>query len=424
MNAPREWLRLMPPANQVPALAAPAPAAARPSVLSVNAGSSSLKFSLHPVADGDAGAATLSGLAEGLEPGGRPMLRIKAPGLDGGARAVAAVDGGSPFQAALAAVVGTLAEAGSGRLLAVAHRIVHGGTRFAESVLIDDAVLDYLQTLNTLAPLHQPHNLAGVQALRQACPQVPQVGCFDTSFHATTPEVEQRFALPEDYHRQGVRRYGFHGLSYRYVSEALAALTPRAGGRMLLAHLGNGASLCAVRGGRSIATTMGFSAVDGLMMGTRSGAIDAGVLLHLLRQGQDRAAIEKLLYKQSGLLGVSGLSADMRTLRASADPAAARAIALFTYRVQRECGALAACLGGVDLIGFTGGIGEHDVALRADLGEQLGWLGLKIDAQANQAADGSRAVPIHAAASTVEAWVVPTDEGRVAARDALALVGV
>jgi acetate kinase len=206
----------------------------------------------------------------------------------------------------------------------------------------------------------------------------------------------------------------------------LAQATPRAAGRLLLAHLGNGASLCAVQGGRSIATTMGFSVLDGLMMGTRSGALDPGVLLHLLREGWTAAAIETLLYQQSGLLGVSGVSADMRTLRAAAaagtEPGAARAIALFTHRLVRECGALAACLGGVDVIGFTGGIGEHDVALRADACAALAHLGVQIDAAANLAADGRATRPIHAPGSAVEVWVVPTDEGRVAARDALPLV--
>jgi acetate kinase len=252
---------------------------------------------------------------------------------------------------------------------------------------------------------------------------VPQVACFDTAFHAHTPEVEQRFALPEAYFEQGVRRYGFHGLSYHYLSSVLGQCSARAEGRLLLAHLGNGASLCAVHHGKSIATTMGFSALDGLMMGTRSGSLDAGVLLHLLRQGLDGAAIERLLYKQSGLLGVSGLSADMRSLRASKEPGAARAIALFTHRVVRESGALAACLGGVDLIAFTGGIGEHDAQLRADVCQALSFLGVRIDAAANRSATGQAVAAIHAPSSTVELWVVPTDEGRVAARDALALVG-
>lgn len=396
---------------------------ARPqAVLSVNAGSSSLKFAVYPVLDGDVGGAGLSGHAEGLEPGGQPVIRIQSPGRAATTTTLAPAPGESPFESALRALVAAVETDAGAQLLAVAHRVVHGGSRLAASVCVDDDMLVYLESLNPLAPLHQPHNVAGLKAFRHACPQLPQVACFDTAFHATTPEVEQRFALPQAYHRQGVRRYGFHGLSYRFVSDRLARATPRAEGRMLLAHLGNGASLCAVREGRSIATTMGFSALDGLMMGTRSGAIDAGVLLHLLRQGMDAEALERLLYKESGLLGVSGLSADMRTLRASAEPDAATAIQLFTYRVVRECGALAACLGGLDVLGFTGGIGEHDAVLRADVGAALAYLGVHVDADANRAADGSEVVAIHAADSAVQVWVVPTDEGRVAARDALALL--
>ncbi|MFM2056135.1 MAG: hypothetical protein RLY71_520 [Pseudomonadota bacterium] len=397
--------------------------AQRQAVLSVNAGSSSLKFAVYPVAaDGSVGVAGLSGLAEGLEPGGKPALAIKSPDGASTRQVLQPRADESAFEAALRAVIAAVEHEGGARLIAVAHRVVHGGSHYAASVLIDDAVLATLDSLSPLAPLHQPHNLAGVRAFRRACPGLPQVACFDTAFHATTPETEQRFALPESFNTEGVRRYGFHGLSYQYVSGVLTQATPRARGRMLLAHLGNGASLCAMLDGRSQATTMGFSALDGLMMGTRSGSIDAGVLLHLLRQGWDGAAIEKLLYKQSGLLGVSGLSADMRTLRASSEPAAQRAIDLFTYRVVRECGALAACLGGLDVLGFTGGIGEHDVALRAEVGAALGFLGVRIDAAANQAADGNAVAAIHAADSAVQVWVVPTDEGRVAARDALALL--
>ncbi len=400
-------------------MSAAAVAAHPAAVLSVNAGSSSLKFSLHPVQQGDVAPAVLSGSAERLEPGGQPLLTIQAPGATPQRVALQALAGETSFDSALRAVIAAVDAHGGARIVAVAHRVVHGGERYAGPVLIDDAVLAFLETLNPLAPLHQPANLLGVRAFRRACPGVPQVACFDTAFHAGTPEVEKRFALPDEYFREGVRRYGFHGLSYQHVSEALAQLSHRGLGRLLVAHLGNGASLCAVRGGRSVATTMGFSAVDGLMMGTRSGAIDAGVLLHLMRQGLDADAIEKLLYKRSGLLGVSGLSADMRSLRASDEPAAARAIALFTYRVIRECGALVACMGGVDVIAFTGGIGEHDQRLRADVSAALAHLGAQIDPAANTAADGNHAAAVHAPHSTVELWVVPTNEGLVAARSAL-----
>ncbi len=400
----------------------PAATSARPrAVLAVNAGSSSLKFAVYPVLAEDVGSAGLSGLAEGLEPGGQPVIRIQAPGQTASKVALTLQGGESPFEAALRAVIASVDREAGAKIVAVAHRVVHGGARFSASVRIDDATLAFLESLNPLAPLHQPHNLAGVRAFRRACPDIPQVACFDTAFHTTAPDLAQRFALPQSYYEQGVRRYGFHGLSYRYVSEQLIATTARATGRMLIAHLGNGASLCAVRDGRSQGTTMGLSAVDGLMMGTRTGAIDPGVLLHLLRQGMDLPALEKLLYKQSGLLGVSGISADMRTLRASSDPAAALAIGLFTFRVVRESGALVACLGGLDVLAFTGGIGEHDTALRADVGAALAFLGVRLDAAANQAADGSATVPIHARDSLIEVWVVPTDEGLVAARDALAL---
>jgi acetate kinase len=273
-----------------------------------------------------------------------------------------------------------------------------------------------------LAPLHQPHNLAGVRACRRTFPDLPQVACFDTAFHAHAPEMEQRFALPEGLWQEGVRRYGFHGLSYAYVNEVLASRSPRSRGRMLLAHLGNGASLCAVREGRGVASTMGFSALDGLMMGTRCGALDAGVVLHLLRQGHDADRIEHLLYKCSGLLGVSGISADMRTLRADTSTAARRAVQLFTYRVIRECGAMTACLGGIDVLAFTGGIGEHDAQLRQDVAAGLAHLGMALDAEANLAAKGDEVRAIQAPGSAVEVWVVPADEGRVAARDALAFV--
>lgn len=405
-----------------PAHGAASPGRRVDAVLSINSGSSSLKFAAYPCAGGDAGPAALSGQADGLEPGGRPTLSYRSATGERARGALVPGAGESAFAAALRTVIGIIEHDCRFGLMAVAHRIVHGGERYTDSMLIDDQVTAYLERLAPLAPLHQPHNLAGVHAFRAACPGVPQVACFDTSFHATTPEVEQRFALPDEFHRSGVRRYGFHGLSYRFVSGQLRDRTPAAGGRMLLAHLGNGASLCAVRGGRSVATTMGFSALDGLMMGTRSGALDAGVLLHLLREGWDRAAIEDLLYRKSGLLGVSGESADMRSLRASRSPGAACAIGLFTHRVVRECGAMAACLGGVDLVGFTGGIGEHDAALRNDVCGALVHLGVRVDADANAAADGSAVAAIHAADSRVEIWVVPTDEGRVAARDAIALV--
>lgn len=379
-------------------------------VLAVNAGSSSLKCGLYA----HEGHALWTGTYEGLEPGGTPRLNIdgQSSALEGD---------GDGFDAALGHLCRFL-ESHPQRLAAVAHRIVHGGDRFVAPVRLEPAVLEHLETLSPLAPLHQPHNLEGVRAFQRLLPAVPQIGCFDTAFHATLPDEEWRLPIARDLVGQGIRRYGFHGLSYQYVSGALAGCTPRAAGRVVMAHLGSGSSACAMQGGRSVATTMGFSALEGLMMGTRSGSIDPGVLLHLWRQGWTLAQVEELLYKRSGLKGVSGLSADMRTLRASTAPEAQQAIALYTQRVRREAGALTAVMGGLDVIAFTGGIGEHDGRLRADVCASLAFLGLQLDPAANAAATGADVVPVHAPGSTVEAWVVPTDEGRVAARSAFAIV--
>lgn len=387
-------------------------AASSPLVLVVNAGSATLKFGLYPVD----GPALWLGAYEGLEPGGRPELR-----LDGQRQPLPAAGETAGFEGALAHLLATLAARGLA-VSAVAHRIVHGGEQCLAPCLLDAQTLRYLHGFDSLAPLHQPHNLAGVEACARVLPGVPQVGCFDTAFHASLPDVERRLPIDRELARQGLRRYGFHGLSYQYLSNQLRARSPRALGRAVLAHLGNGASVCATLGGHSVATSMGFSALDGLMMGTRSGSLDPGVLLHLLGQGWDRTRLEHLLYRQSGLKGVSGLSADMRTLRASQRPEAAEAVALFTRRLVRELGAMLAVLGGVDLIAFTGGIGEHDVQLRADALAALGFAGLRVDAASNAAASGDAVAAIHSADSSAEIWVVPTDEGRVAARAAFDLL--
>jgi acetate kinase len=394
------------------------------SILAVNAGSSSLKFALYPRVGNQVAAATITGLIEGLEPNGQPAIKISNGGktTTEPLSMIQGVSARNPFEHALAALRDTLNQhAGDTTITAIAHRIVHGGARFSESIRLDPEAIAYLETLSSLAPLHQPNNLAGVYAFRRAYPDLPQIGCFDTAFHATQPEVEKMFALPKALREQGIQRYGFHGLSYRYVADHLLELTPRANGRTLIAHLGNGASVCAVAGGKSIGTTMGFSALDGLMMGTRSGAVDPGVLLHLLQHGQSAKQIENMLYRESGLRGVSGISADMRTLQASNDPNAKMAIDLFIHRLVRESGALTACLGGLDVLAFTGGIGEHDAVLRQRTCEALAFLGIRLDPAANQAAVGERILPIHAADSSVEVWVVPTDEGRVAAADAARL---
>lgn len=390
-------------------------------ILAVNSGSSSLKFALYPHTGKVVRGAHLSGNIDGLEPGGTPVIQVISDSSQSSER----LGSGSAdsFALALEALDQLLARhAGEYRPSAVAHRIVHGGARLAASVVLDAAMLDYLHTLSPLAPLHQPHNLAGVLAFQCSFPHLPQIGCFDTAFHTTLPEKEQMFALPKALHSSGIRRYGFHGLSYRYVSERLREFSLRSAGRVVIAHLGNGASACAIRDGKSLATTMGFSALDGMMMGTRSGALDPGVLLHLLRKGWDLAQLERMLYRESGLRGVSGISADMRVLHASDDPDAKLAVDIFTHRVVRECGALTACLGGLDVLVFTGGIGEHDAAVRAQVCGALAYLGVQLDAAANLAAAGNATVPIHTLGSGVEVWVVPTDEGRVAAQDAAALI--
>jgi len=390
-------------------------------ILAVNAGSSTLKFSLHPRHRTDVRPSVLTGNIQGLEPGGTPEMGWSFNGVSH--QQTLADGAGSAFARALAALRTLLAsEPGVPRIEAVAHRVVHGGADFRASVIVTDAVLESLTKLNSLAPLHQPHNLEGVRAFRQAFPDLPQIACFDTAFHATLAEVDYAFALPQSLADQGVRRYGFHGLSYQFIMDTLLERSPRARGRVLMAHLGNGASLCAARDGQSCATTMGFSALDGLMMGTRTGNLDPGVLLYLLEQGWDHKRLQTLLYKQSGLLGVSGISADMRRLRADGSDAAQKAIAMFTHRVVRESGALTACMGGLDVLAFSGGIGEHDAALRADVCASLAYLGVQIDSTLNQAAVGSETLAVHAPSSAVEVWVVPTDEGRVAARDAARLV--
>lgn len=391
-------------------------------ILAVNAGSSTLKFALYPLRhDGGVGAAVLVGNIEGLEAKGHAVLAWRHGRQQ--ARQPLCVDSDDSFASALQALQALLAPVLAGTTLqAIAHRVVHGGAWFRAAVQVDEETLTRLDSLCPLAPLHQPHNLAGIRCFARAFPETPQVACFDTAFHADLPEVEYLFALPAEQRDQGIRRYGFHGLSYQFVQAQLRRLSALAQGRVVMAHLGNGASLCATFEGRSRATTMGFSALDGLMMGTRCGAIDAGVLLHLMAQGWSHEALTQLLYRQSGLLGVSGIAADMRQLRASPQPSAQQAIDLFTHRVVRETGAMAACLGGLDLLAFTGGIGEHDAVLRSEVCQRLAFLGLRLDAELNRAADGTSAAALHAAGSAVEIWLVPTDEGRMAAQAAAHLL--
>ncbi len=299
------------------------------------------------------------------------------------------------------------AHLGGARLGAVGHRIVHGGPAFFEPMRLDRDLLARLDALAPLAPLHQPHNLAPVRALMTSHPDLPQVACFDTAFHHGHDPVVDRFGLPREWEALGVRRYGFHGLSYEFITGRVRELDPDlAAGRMIVAHLGNGASLCAIMEGRSQDTTMGFTALDGLVMGTRSGALDPGVILYLQQQeGLDVAAVEDLLYKRSGLLGVSQISSDMRVLLASGDPRAKAAIDLFVFRIVREIGAMTASMGGCDGLVFTAGIGERAAPIREAVCARLGWLGIKLDSRLNAAGQGRIA-----ADASKPVWVIPTDE--------------
>jgi len=389
-------------------------------ILAVNAGSSTLKFSIHTLRGKQVQPSVLTGCIQGLEPGGAPVLDWTFQGRKKNLQLP--VTDADSFDQALRSLGELLTRKSIPVIKVIAHRVVHGGRDFSASVVVTDDVLTRLDRLNSLAPLHQPHNLQGIRAFQKEFPTTPQVACFDTAFHATLPEVAYSFALPQALSEQGVRRYGFHGLSYQYVMSVIQQRSSQANGRVLMAHLGNGASLCAAIEGRSCATTMGFSALEGLMMGTRCGTLDAGVLLYLMEQGWDHDRLQTLLYKQSGLLGVSGISADMRRLRSDGSAAAQRAIDLFTRRVVRESGAMIACMGGVDVLAFSGGIGEHDAVLRAQVCERLGWMGIAIDPALNLEAIGDEVRAIHLPESRVQVWVVPTDEGRVAAQEASRLI--
>ena len=384
----------------------------------VNSGSSSVKFSLF-LRRGDALDLRLRGQFESLF--AKP--RFVAKNADGATVAERSWNEGARLghDGALAHLVEFLRGHGEGaRLIGVGHRVVHGGLEYAEPVRVDEAVLGKLDKYVPLAPLHQPHNLAAIRALATRAPELPQVACFDTAFHRSNPELAQMFALPHALHEEGVRRYGFHGLSYEYIASTLPAVDANAaGGRTVVLHLGNGASMCALAGGRSIASTMGFTAVDGLPMGTRTGSLDPGVVLYLIdERGMDARAVEKLLYQESGLLGVSGIASDMRTLLASDSPRARLAIDLFVYRIGRELGSLAAALGGVDAIVFTAGVGENSVEIRARVCRAARWLGVELDAAAN-ATGGPR---ISTATSRVAAWTIPTNEELMIARHTEALL--
>ena len=369
--------------------------------LVLNAGSSSLKFALFRLAGGKK---LVQGQVEGI--GVHPHFVAFDAGhakIDEWQHAGAAESHEALLEQLLTWVDAHLAAA---RLVCVGHRVVHGGAEFSAPVRITTEILAKLETLIPLAPLHEPHNLAPIRAITAIRPELPQIACFDTGFHATLPHLATQFALPREITAQGVRRYGFHGLSFDHIAHLLQTTEPTLfASRVIVAHLGNGASLCAMQGGRSVDVTTGFSALDGLMMGTRCGSIDPGVLLYLMQHcGMNAAAIEDLLYKHSGLLGVSGLSFDLRELHGT--PAGEAAIDLFVYRAAREAAALIGSLGGLDALIFTAGIGEHDAVVRAAICARLAWIGVQIDAEANAA----QARDITAQGSRLRVLVIPADE--------------
>ena len=388
-------------------------------VLVVNAGSSSLKFSVYAPADGGDPALALKGQIEGIGVHPRLSARDRAgKTLIDRSFDRAEIDG---HEAAIAAIAQWLRSlSGDFRLMAVGHRVVHGGAEFAAPVLVDEGVLEKLQKLSPLAPLHQPGNLAGIRAVRARQPSLPQVACFDTAFHRGHSELAERFALPDALFQEGVRRYGFHGLSYEFIARRLPAVAPElARGKTVVAHLGSGASMCAMVAGRSIDSTMGFTALDGLPMGTRCGALDPGVVLHLLREKRlTPDAVESMLYNDCGLRGLSGISNDMRDLLQSREPRAKLAVDYFVHHVGRQLGALAAVMGGLDGIVFTAGIGERSPEIRALACERAAWLGVRLDRKANEAGGPRISTPD----SRLSAWVIPTDEELMIAIHTLDLV--
>ena len=387
-------------------------------ILVINAGSSSLKYALYQI-HGTALDLVQSGLMDGLT--GTPRFVAKdaagallsSPTVD--AKTLRGHDGAIDFLLDF-----LRAPLRASTLVAVGHRVVHGGMRYADPVRVTPAVVDDLERLVPLAPLHQPHNLAPIRIFARREPSLPQVACFDTAFHRTMPTLAQTFALPREMSDAGVRRYGFHGLSYEFIAGRLREIdAAAAAGRVVIAHLGNGASMCATLAGKSVATTMGMTALDGLVMGTRSGAIDPGVLLYLQRErGMDERALGDLLYQRSGLLGVSGVASDVRTLLASDDSHARFAIDLFCYRAVCEIGALAAAMGGIDALVFTAGIGEHAADVRARIVAPLAWLGFACDAEANARHAQRIATP-----ASKPVYVIATDEERMIAGHTRCIIG-
>lgn len=390
--------------------------AMRKHILTLNAGSSSIKFALFLATEAEP-KLVAEGQAEGL--GASPTFRAERIG---GERHEEALDASDHIGAINAIVEWIDREFPDVAVAAVGHRVVHGGVRYAAPTIIDADVIARLRELIPLAPLHQPHNIAGVEAAQEAFPNVPQVACFDTAFHRGHSFVNDAYAIPREFYQRGLRRYGFHGLSYEYIARSLRKIDPaRAQGRVIVGHLGNGASLCAMKDGVSIATTMGFSALEGLPMGTRCGVIDPGLILYLLEQDKMPVAeLSRLLYRESGLKGLSGISQDMRALEASDSAQAREAIGYFTHRIRMEIGALAAAIEGVDALIFTGGIGEHSVRVRADVLGGLGWIGVSLDADANARSD----TLISTRESRVAVFVIATDEESMIARHAIEATGL
>lgn len=385
-------------------------------ILVVNAGSSSFKFALYPAAGTD--APYCRGEIENI--GAAPRLHV----TDGAGNPIEdAKADGATYEDALRHALDWIGRHHADLdIVAAGHRVVHGGTRYRAPVRIDNDVIATLKKLIPLARIHEPHQLDVILALVAQRPELPQAACFDTAFHRTQPEIAQLFALPRELADAGIRRYGFHGLSYEYIASVLPQhLGTQADGKIIVAHLGNGASMCAMNEQRSIATTMGLTALDGLVMSQRCGAIDPGVLLYLIEErGLTVTEVSELLHERSGLLGVSGISHDMRTLLASDDPHAAQAVELFVYHAARAAGSLAAALGGLDALVFTGGIGEHSAPVRAAIGRRLDWLGVDLDDAANEDGDPCISTP----GSRVSAWVIPTNEELVIARHTRRVLGL
>jgi acetate kinase len=381
-------------------------------ILVVNSGSSSLKFQLFGIAGPSALKRLIKGQVDGI--GTQPRLRVRGADEAILIDRTYATEAVGDVSAAIEIAASWLKETQNLAPVAVGHRVVHGGPNYDRPVLVDDRVLANLARLTSLAPLHQPHNLAPIGTLLARFPKLPQVACFDTAFHRGHDPIVDHYAIPERFYAQGIRRYGFHGLSYEYVAERLREVAPgAANGRVVIAHLGSGASLCAVREGRSIDSTLGFTALDGLPMGTRPGQLDPGVVLHLLSgEGMTVAEVQSLLYRECGLKGLSGSSNDVRALEASSDPRAALALDHFVYRVGLHAGMMAAALDGLDAFVFTAGIGENSVKLRARITERLGWLGAVLDPVANAA----HRQEISSRDSRIRLYVIPTDEELMIAR--------